>query len=185
MTLEISVILKAASDERDRLGTGRWAIAYRGAEPRDPLLVQTTPPARPYYIVQFQQADRTTGLLLINAESGKINAIAGVQSPTESMFRFLRPSEVSSTCEEYGRRLLSGQLDPSVGADRRLDPPVAISAANVTVEPALFWEPCDQSLTPFQPFYRAVHTRSDGRDALLVRVDGEVFTKITHGGAGM
>ena len=60
------------------------------------------------------------------------------------------------------------------------------NAANVKVDPVLFWEPCDQSLTPFYPFYRVTHKGPDRTDHFLVRVDGEVVVaKTTRGGRGM
>jgi hypothetical protein len=53
----------------------------------------------------------------------------------------------------------------------------------VTVQAKLYWTPCDQSVTPLQPFY-VVHYR--GRpEPIYVRVDGEIYTSITHGRAGL
>ena len=31
------------------------------------------------------------------------------------------------------------------------------NTANVTVDPVLFWEASDQSLTPYYPFYKVTH----------------------------
>ncbi len=49
-----------------------------------------------------------------------------------------------------------------------------------TVESTLVWKPCDQSHSPYQPFY-VVH--QDG-DVYYVRVDGAVFSELTEFGGG-
>ena len=42
-------------------------------------------------------------------------------------------------------------------------------------EPNLIWKPCNESQSPYYPFYEV----SDGQTTFYVRIDGEVFTNLT------
>lgn len=167
-------IERLAIDEGERRSkTGQWVVAYRGAVPEEPLLVIGRPPIRDYYIVDFRRDNRTTGLILLNALSGKVGSIAGIQKPGDAMFRFVRPNEVTALFAKYGHDLASGDVGE----------PIDVKA--IRLQSTLYWEPCDQSLTPFKPFYRVEHVKPGGSDDFFVRVDGEIHKAITHGGAGM
>jgi hypothetical protein len=181
MSLSADAIRQAAVAERDRLrATDRWAVAYAGAEAQEPLFVKTTPPVRDYFIVQFRQNDRTSGLMLVNPESARIGAITGIQKPGQSLFQFVRPEDVPPLLERHGRELLARYAGPdAIAAGGQFH------AANVTVQPVLVWEACDQSLTPYYPFYTVDHTQTGRMDHFFVRVDGRVYTALTHGGRGM
>jgi hypothetical protein len=50
----------------------------------------------------------------------------------------------------------------------------------VAVEQTLVWRPCDQSHSPYQPFYVV----NRGGFVEYVRVDGAVFTELTDYGGG-
>jgi hypothetical protein len=189
MSLTVDEIRKAVTDERDRVRViDRWKSAYAGAEPEVPLLVKATPPFKDYYIVDFRQAHGTTGLMLASPDTGKIRAMTGVRTPGKSLSRFLRPAEVPAYLDRYRYDLQShaaGPGAPVTYGDFRDGLVRNFNAANVTVDPVLFWEASDQSLTPYYPFYRVTHKTPDGTDHFLVRVDGQVVEKTTHGGRGM
>ena len=177
MALTIADIWKIASEERDRLRMAtEWAAAYRAAEPQEPLLVEAK---LSYYIVQFRQGDRSTGLMLIDPDEGTVGAMTGVHDSTEAMFRFFRPAEIPEIMERFARTA------ENTKDDQPFVRPADVTIENLKVEPRLFWEPCDQSLTPFKPFYRIQNVTPGGTGHFFVRVDGEIHTKITHGGAGM
>jgi len=163
------VIQKAAEDKRDQLlKIDRWATAYKDAQPERPLLVGGRAPERDYYIVQFRKDDRTTGLMRVNAVTGKVGSFTGIQEPGRSLYRFYRPEEIP-------------QL---VARDTDLFPENKPVAANdIKVHETLHWVACDQSVTPFMPFY--VATVPGVKDDVYVRVDGRIATRLTHGAAGM
>lgn len=182
MSLTADDARKAAARERDAIAqTHEWAEAYHGAAPQDALLVKATPPDEDYYIVEFRQSGRTTGLMLVDASSGEVGELTGIRTPTDSLFRFFRPEEVPQLLEAHGRELLAHCAGTEALAGYSLD----FLAGNIRVRPDLVWEPCDQSLTPFYPFYRVEHAVQGRIDRLLVRVDGEVHPKLTNAGRGM
>jgi hypothetical protein len=166
--MEISVIQKAAEDERDRLlKIEKWTTAYKDAKPEEPLLV-TGRPNRDYYIVEFRKEGRTTGLMRVNAQTGKVGSFTGIQKPGSSLYRFHRPKEIPQLVAQHS------ELSPDAALP---------SIKDINVQTALHWEPCDQSVTPFMPFYVAKVPAVTS--AVYVRVDGKVFTSLTHGAAGM
>jgi hypothetical protein len=186
MSLAIEVIRKAATDERNLLlQDSEWRNAFLGAEPKEPLLVWGKDGAEDYFIVQFRQGNRTTAILLIDPQTGEVDAVTGIQKTGESMYLFLQPEEVPAALQRYKARRSSDDFRPIEREDLpRL--PADIRPETISVV-ELYWEACDQSLTPFQPLYRVEQPRSDGsgKDTFYVRVDGELFPAITHAGMGM
>ena len=168
--ISVVEIQKAAERERDRLQTiEKWTAAYKDARPQDPLIVEgRTIPEKDYYIVEFRRDDRTTGVMLVNALTGEVGSITGIQTPDDTLYRFYRPTEIPSVV------LRHHDLFPGT---------VTLDEKEINVQAALHWVPSDQSVTPFRPFYvvKAPGLKGD----LYVRVDGEVYTRLTHGGAGM
>jgi hypothetical protein len=133
-----------------------------------------------YYIVEFRQENRTTGLMRVNGRSGKVGSVTGIQTPAASMFHFYQPKEIPALVDGCAVLFPRRNDFPPVTMNR-----VILNVHTLDVQPTLYWEPCDQSLTPFQPFYVVYHLEQSLRERLFVRVDGEIYTSITHGGAGM
>ena len=179
--VSVSDSRKAAEDERERLlKIDRWTAAYKDALAQEPLLVAGNAPEKVYYIVEFRQGNRTTGLMLVNARSGKVGSVTGIQTAAASMFHFYQPKEIPALVDECAVLFPRPNDLPPVTMNR-----VVLNVQALEVQPTLYWEPCDQSLTLFQPFYVVYHRELSQRDRLFVRVDGEIYTSITHGGAGM
>jgi hypothetical protein len=176
VALPSDVILRAAVAARDRLvAVPKWSAAYVSATPQEPLLVRGRAPSdMEYYLVEFRQSGRTTGLMIIDARTARVDQVGGIRAGPDAgaPLVFYRPEQIPA---------LVGSRDVMVNDSRH----VTISAAGVTVRPALFWVPCDQSFSPFQPLYVADHLNDDVRDVLYVRVDGQVYTSITQTGRGL
>ena len=166
--LTTTAIKKKAEEERDRLRmSSKWAVAYADATPGEPLHVGGDGPDDDYYLVEFRQDHRTSGLMEFDASTGELSSFTGIEEPGTSLYRFYRPEEIPA--------LVAQQSDLFAHAGH-------VSTADISVQPALFWVACDQSVTPFQPFYVV---KVPGMTNLYVRVDGEIYTSITHGGAGL
>ena len=172
--LPLAAIRKAAEDMRDRLVTiDKWSSAYANTLSQEPLLVGGRTSDKAYYIVEFRQDDSTTtGLMIVNALTGKVGQVAGIRRPTEALLVFYRPNQIPD--------LLHGRTELFDDSRR-----VMISRENVNVQSSLFWKPCDQSQTPFLPIYVVDHVKERVKDLLWVRVDGEVYTRITQSGRGL
>jgi hypothetical protein len=185
MSLTPDAIRQVATAERSRLAALReWAAAYSGAHEEDPLLVHVALPMRDYYIVQFVKDHRTSGLMLIDAVSGKLGSVTRIEYAPDTVYRFLRPADIPPLVERYARKRTTRDDTLSLG-QRPPDLPDDVRAGDVTVHPVLYWEPCDQSVTPFYPLYRVEYSGPNGAARFLVRVDGEIFTEITTGGRGL
>jgi hypothetical protein len=158
-------IRQSAEREAERLAnTSRWRRAFLGAKARDPLLVKarTSRSARNYYIVDFRIGGRSTGRMILDAKSGKVGQVAGLRDEQSELPRFLEPSELPKV------------LTVIYSKDRQVE------LRDFRIDPELYWEPSNQSPSPFQPFYVA----RTAHDIAYVRVDGEVFGNVTRTGAG-
>jgi hypothetical protein len=59
---------------------------------------------------------------------------------------------------------------------------LVVRAEELSANPALVWQPCRESLSPFYPFRMILH----GAHRLFVRVyDGAVFTALTNDLGGL
>ena len=158
--IEVLQILEQAKGDAQVLAkTDEWSVALRNAQPRTPMLVtDLTQSGRDYYLVDFRTADRPTARMVFNARTGSGGSVTGIEQPGEYLPDFLLPGDVL----------------------RAVDGRIAVPAASLTVDPTLVWKACDQSHTPFQPFYAL----RQGDYVVYVRVDGEIFTELTSSGAG-
>ena len=102
----------------------------------------------------------------VNASTGTVGAFTGIQKAGTSLYRFYRPTEIPDIVAQQSD-VLARPVEPK----------------DVHVEPTLHWVACDQSVTPFMPFY--VATVPGVKDVVYVRVDGRVSPRLTHGAAGM
>src|SRR5262249_53578929 len=122
---------------------------------------------RPYYIVGFQIGTRPSGRLMMDAATGSVRAIAGIDETHAELPLFLSRQEVLSQLNDCVITLPTDLTDSFV-------------ASKATVDDHMVWQPCDQSRTPFQAFYVA----REGLHQLFVRADGAVFTGLTQQAAG-
>jgi hypothetical protein len=121
-----------------------------------------------YYIVGFHMEGRPTGRLIIDATTGAVGQIAGVDDPQKSLPVFTPRAEVVT------RLQANSVMFKALGTQPPLDQPAA------ALEDSMVWRPCDQSHTPFLPFYVV---KSGTREA-YIRADGVGFHKLTDTGAG-
>lgn len=158
--LEPTLVLKQAQTDTAALAaTGEWSAALSHAQVRDPLLVaDPTPAGKDYYLVDFRTGDHSTARMTYNARTGRLVGVSGITDTADYLPDAMLATDVPD------------MLTRRMGLD----------AASIRVDPTLTWKPCDQSHTRFQPFY-VVH---DGTSIVYVRVDGEVFTRLTRIGAG-
>jgi hypothetical protein len=187
MSLTFEQAKTAALDARVRVLTDEtWKVAFTGAEPQEPLRVKAPAPQGDYYIVEFRQTNRPTGLMLVDATTGEVSAITGVQAPGRSL-GFLAPEAIPAALMTYRHRLVASLPTGHVSFGDFRDGLVAdLQPSNLTLQRELIWEPCDQSLTPFKPFYQVQHTPPSRIDKFLVRADGIPYPiTVTDGGRGM
>jgi hypothetical protein len=149
-------------------GQTYWRTAFDHATVQLTELVNPVPGGiRPYYIVGFQIGTRPTGRLMLDAQTGSVRAIAGVDETHAAMPVFLSRQEV-----------LSQLIDRVITLPTELHG--SFVASNATVDDHMVWQPCDQSRSPFQAFYVA----REGVLQLFVRTDGAAFTGLTQQAAG-
>src|SRR5262249_28615364 len=89
---------------------------------------------------------------------------------------FLEPQEILAD--------LNSQIE-TLGKENERVPHA--NASHFELEDTLYWIACDQSVTPFQPFYKVNRIDDTGakQEFFYVRADGKKFEKITRGAAGM
>jgi hypothetical protein len=152
--LPVDVIRRLANVEQARLiAVPYWSQSFERATAGTPLFVRSLEgPARDYFIVDFAANGVSTGRLIIGAQDGELREISGIDTAAQPL-----PPVLST-----------GHLVP--GAMPTL--PVE--------QPELVWKFCDQSKTPFLPFYAV----TEGGITVYVRVDGQRFTELTNRSAG-
>jgi hypothetical protein len=141
-----------------------WKVAFAGAVPGPAILVRdrSRRGERDYFIVDFRIGERSTGRMIVNATTGVIDEVMGIEEEGEALSGFITESAV------LGRMRTRIILDDG----RVVEPPADPSTIEVV------WEPSRQSQTRFEPFYRV----SWPSDELYFRVDGRVFPKLTPPG---
>lgn len=149
-------------------GQAYWRTAFDHAtvqltELVNPVLTSIAP----YYIVGFQVGTRATGRLMLDALTGSVRAIAGIDETHAALPVFLSRQEVLSQLNDCVITLPTDLNDSFV-------------ASKATVDDHMIWQTCDQSRSPFQAFYVA----RQGMHQLFVRADGAVFSQLTNLGAG-
>jgi len=119
-----------------------------------------------YYIVGFQVGNRPTGRLTIDASTGKVGEITGVDNPQRSLPMFMLRTDLSS-------RLSDRTITLATAAQ-------PFDQTKAALDQHMVWKSCDQSRTKFLPFYIV----RDGHREVYVRADGIVFSELTNQGAG-
>jgi hypothetical protein len=167
-------ILKAAFEAREQLiKSDRWVQGFANAIAQDPPLpVRSATDDKGFYIVDFRQGARTTGLMIVNALKGTVDQVAAIRAGGEALLeKFYNYQDIPP--------LLDGRSELFEESRR-----VVIKSSEVDVQKILYWVPCDQSITPFLPLYIVV-LKNETKDTLYVRIDGEIFTTITDRGKGL
>ncbi len=160
----ISALAKA--DAEWLLTTQRWTSSVGRATMREPAFVRDLSESNmDYYLVDFRTEGRPTARMIYDARQRFGPQFAGIDA--------------------YGDGPPGNELPPLIAAadaERQVREQAAARPASggYTVEPTLAWRPCDQSHSPYQPFY-VVH--QDGATR-YVRVDGAVFSQLTDSGGG-
>ena len=155
-------------DEYGLLKDERVAAAMREAQPGQPLAVlRLDRPNTYYYLVPWQTKGRVTALTQIDARFGIFHSLQLREKPVPQEF-------------------LSRQAVLERVAHKRFELPEKLGRLILYPEvaclsPTLVWQPCWESFSPHLPFYQF----TVGEHTIYVRVDGEVFTKLTTTGCGV
>lgn len=147
--------------------TERWRIALSSATPAALRLVQRLDREDDYYfIVSFQTSTYDTARLLMDARTNRLGEAIGVDTAGAALRPFLDPAVVLR--EWYDRTLDLPRVRGRV-----------IRRGTAGLHPVLVWRPCQQSTSPFLPFYLI----SVGDQFVYWRVDGKAFDRLTTGPA--
>jgi hypothetical protein len=149
-----------------------WAKVFDEVRTGEPLLVQRLDRPDSYYFIvpTLDERGKLRAAVGVDARFGNYQQTMAARNPDASLFGFADP-------EKATQRVLGRQFDLPGNAGRLLVRPQGLS-----VEPALVWRPCRESLSPFYPF-RMI---SLGAHRLYVRVfDGAVFTRLTNDMGGL
>ena len=161
--LDPSLIETRARKAAAWLLTQEWVAALRDATPQPPQLVADFENAgRAYYLVEFLTGARSTARMVFDARAQTGAEYAGIDKPDEQLPRFLPPDEV----------LRTAAYRDSAG--------LVIDGGAAGARSTLVWKACDQSHTPFLPFYQI----QQDRGVAYLRADGVLFTELTTTGAG-
>jgi hypothetical protein len=154
----------AAKAEADELAADpSWKVAFAGAVPGPPILVRDrSRRKRDYFIVDFRIGERSTGRMIVNAATGVIDQVTGIEEDGNALPAFIPPSIVLSRVPD--------RID--IGDGRIIQKP----AGTPTIEAV--WEPSRQSQTRFEPFYLVRWPSVE----IYVRADGFIFPKPTPPG---
>jgi hypothetical protein len=167
--LSVPAIQGLAKEAANRLAReAYWQPAFDGATVHLTEFVCRLPDCiDAYYIVDFQIGLRQTARLAIDASTGEVGEIAGVDDPQYALPMFMPRSEVASRLRELTAALKKTPILP-------------FDVTKAALDQHLVWKSCDQSRTPFLPFYVV----RDGPREVYVRADGVAFSELTNLGAG-
>jgi hypothetical protein len=144
--------------------TLQWEASVGHATAGEPIFVRDeTGSSLDYYLVDFRTGERPTARMIFDARMRFGPQYAGVDGYGDTVGTALPP-------------LLSAAEIEQLAHNRS---PAGVPA-QIVVDPTPLWRPCDQSHSPYQPFYRV---RRNGT-VEYVRVDGAVFDDLTDYGGG-
>jgi hypothetical protein len=149
-----------------------WSQVFDQVRTAEPLLVQRLDRLDSYYwIVPTVDAQgKLRAAVGVDGRMGGYQQAMAVNNPDASMFGFA--DSATAVAHVVGRQFA---LPGSAGE-------LLVGPQGVSVQPALVWRPCRESLSPFYPF-RMI---SLGAHRLYVRVfDGAVFTALTSDLGGL
>jgi hypothetical protein len=168
------IVQNANAELPKRKNLGEWARSFENVAVMDPLLVLGPVNSKNnYYIVDFRNNATSTARVIYRAADGKIAEIAGLDDGQSELPPFFRPAELPGVLRERSVGCAGGKRIP-------------FGSITFTVDNELVWTPCDQSMSPMQPFY-VVHLSGlppDCPSQVYVRVDGAVFEELSESVAG-
>ena len=155
---------EAVAEARELADDPSWKVAFAGAVPGPATLVhdRSRRGRRDYFIVDFRIGERSTARMIVNATTGVIDEVMGIEEQGDALSGFITESEARS---RIPARIV---LDDG----RIIDRPAETPAIEVV------WEPSRESQTRFEPFYWVRWSSAE----LYMRVDGSVFPKLTPPG---
>jgi hypothetical protein len=146
----------------------RVRVALRDAKPGKPNpVLRLDQPNTYYYLVPWNTKEGTTAFAQIDARFGIFYGIYLREKPTRQEFL---------SRDTILKRVVNKSFElPELRGRLVFYPEVAC------LSPTLVWKPCWESWSPHLPFYQF----TIGEHKIYVRVDGEVFTKLTTTGRGV
>jgi hypothetical protein len=162
------VVQAAAAEATGRRHAGDWRRSFMHAVPMDPLLVYAPVGKKGnYFIVDFRSSGKSTARAIYRAADGVLAELAGLVAGQTELSSFLQPAELPAILPHREIMYPRGKKVP-------------FGTTRMSIEKELVWAPCDQSLTPMEPFY-VVHAHGG---IVYVRVDGVAFGELTEYVAG-
>jgi hypothetical protein len=177
-----------------------WDIAFRDAQTRAVLPVRLASGRGPgYYAVDCVTArggrSVRTGSVVVDASTHRPILIAGIEEPDQELPPLLSPGEAPQALDALVRKALGGAT--AQAAERECDdvgqvgdppePLFGLDPASLRIEAELTWRMCDQSTSPFLPFYvvKGRHARTGAEKTIHMRADGRWLGEITRSLAGI
>jgi hypothetical protein len=149
------------------------AAAVQSAQPGKPLIVNRLDKPNTYYhLVPWVSEKGVVATTQVDARFGTFQSIHWQEEPKREMDLLLGSADVEAIGETILKRVAQKQIElPKMRGQLKLFPQESI------ITPVLVWQPCRESFSPHLPFYQYVQ----GGNIVYVRIDGEVFTKLTTG----
>ena len=155
-------------EEYGLLKNKRVASALEDAKPGKPQpVLRLDKPNIYYYLVPWENKQGVTALTQIDARFGIFHSLQLREKSIQK--EFLSKDDILE-------RVMYKRFElPEQKGRLTLYPEI------VCLSPTLVWQPCQESFSPHLPFYQL----TVGEHTIYVRVDGEVFTKLTTTGRGV
>lgn len=159
--------------------TAEWERAFAGARVRYVLKVTGLAGTNDYYLVDYAMPDNAagngsmrTGTVLVDAYTLRPRMIAGVEERGEALPKIYGPNDLDPVMDRLANLALPIATDVTTVFDR----------SRLHLDGELVWQPCDQSSTPFLPFYRVRQLDPSGnaQATVYIRIDGRIFRELTR-----
>jgi hypothetical protein len=158
-----------------RLADSEFAagVLKQGKFGKPVLVMRLDRPGEYYYLMPWEISSGTTAFTQVDARFGFFKSFQVLSAPRSDL---LLGGDAGRRAQERIARRLEGlrvELPELTGR-------VSILPGTYSVAPTLVWKPCRESWSPAMPF----HQVNAGPITLYVRIDGEVFTRLTEGQGG-
>jgi len=148
-----------------------WREALVGVHADEPFLVQRLDRSDSYYyLVPLRSEGESAILASVDARFGVYLQAAVFPRFDELLLNYGERDSLLDRVEAH-RPVLEALRNGRITLRREA----------LSVAPALVWRPCRESLSPFYPFYLITL----GTQRLYLRVDGQLFTRLTLTGRGL
>ncbi len=141
-----------------------WENALAKAEAGIPRLVQRLDRIDSYYYIVPFSNNRNSGSLAVAVDARFGNYRQSIALPKGSL-----GFDIGFSHEKILNLILQGPIELERPKGR-----ILVRKEAVCVYPALVWQPCLESLSPFYPF----HMITIGDQRLYMRMDGQIFTSL-------